>query len=140
MLENMAFLVGGVLAGIMAKLPADFMNRMSLVILGSRVIYIVSYVNVTRQKWAPLRTVWYMASNLAVLAMYWKAGMVGLVVSFKSNWNTSAFPRALALSRLLSHTFRFIPQPEERDLFLYSCRTLWYEVSGKMQTVPSNTH
>lgn len=76
MLENMSFLVGGILAGIMAQLPADFMHQMSLVILVSRAIYLISYTSVTSSRWAPLRTVWFLTSNLAVMAIYWKAGMI----------------------------------------------------------------
>ena len=75
MLEGMAFLVGGVLAGIITKLPATFMHMMSVTILLSRVLYVLSYVYVSSSRWY-LRTVWYEVCVLAILAMYWRAGVV----------------------------------------------------------------
>lgn len=113
MLENMAFVVGGVLVGIMAKLPANFMHQMSLVILGSRIVYIISYASVTRSKWAPLRTVWFLISNLAVLAMYWKAGLVSLTVSFNSSSQTSALLRMTHLSEPSSRATGLMSQTHD---------------------------
>jgi MAPEG family len=74
MLENMAYIVGGILAGVMCKLDASFMNKMSAVCLGSRVLYLFSYIHTSNQRLSPLRTVWYLSSSLAIMALYWKAG------------------------------------------------------------------
>ena len=74
MLENMAFVVGGILAGVMCKLDAQWMNMMCAVCLASRVPYLLSYILVSGQALSPLRTLWYLISSGAVFAMYWKAG------------------------------------------------------------------
>ena len=76
MLENMAFVIGGILAGIMCKLDAGWMNTMSAICIGSRVLYVLSYVCTSSQSLSPLRTVWYLTSSIPILLMYWKAGMV----------------------------------------------------------------
>lgn len=75
MLEGMALLVGGVLAGIVTKLPASFMHLMSAIVLLSRVLYVLSYVYASSARWY-LRTLWYEVCVLAILAMYWRAGVV----------------------------------------------------------------
>ena len=76
MLESMAFIVGGILAGVMCKLDAEWMNIMCAVCIGSRVLYVLSYIHTSSQSLSPLRTVWYLASSIPVLLMYWKAGLV----------------------------------------------------------------
>ena len=76
MLENMAFVVGGILAGVICKLEAGWMNTMCGVCLASRVLYLLSYMSISSQKLSPLRTVWYLVSSIAIMAMYWKAGWV----------------------------------------------------------------
>ena len=60
MMENMAFVVGGILSGVIAKLDADWMNQMCAVYLVSRILYTVSYVQISSFKWSPLRTVWFL--------------------------------------------------------------------------------
>lgn len=76
MLENMAFVVGGILAGVTCKLDTQWMNSMCAVILGSRILYLASYMQISSQQLSPLRTVWYLVASIAVLLMYWKAGWV----------------------------------------------------------------
>lgn len=60
MLENMAFVVGGILSGVVARLDAGLMNTLCAGCLLSRVVYAISYVNISSHKWAPLRTLWYL--------------------------------------------------------------------------------
>ena len=60
MLENMAFVVGGILSGVVARLDANLMNTLCAVYLSSRVVYAISYINITSHKWATLRTLWYL--------------------------------------------------------------------------------
>ena len=74
MLENMAFVVGGILSGVICKLDAGWMNTVSAVIVGTRVLYVLSYVQTSSLRWSYLRTIWYNVSAIAVMAMYWKAG------------------------------------------------------------------
>lgn len=76
MLENMAFMVGAVLAGNMAKLDARWMNAMMGWYLASRVAYIFSYVQAESKKYAPLRTVFYLAGSIQLLAIYIRAAGV----------------------------------------------------------------
>jgi uncharacterized MAPEG superfamily protein len=60
MLENMAFMVGGILSGVIAKLDANLMNALCAVLLITRVIYAISYINITSHQWATMRTLWYL--------------------------------------------------------------------------------
>lgn len=60
MLENMAFVIGGILAGVMAKLDAGLMNTICGVYIASRIAYALSYINITSHKWATVRTFWYL--------------------------------------------------------------------------------
>lgn len=60
MLESMAFVIGGILAGIMAKLDAGLMNMLSGLYIATRVAYAMSYINIASHKWATLRTLWFM--------------------------------------------------------------------------------
>ena len=54
----MAFVVGGILSGVVTKLDADWMNMMCALYLGTRVLYTASYMQTSSQIWSPLRTVW----------------------------------------------------------------------------------
>jgi uncharacterized MAPEG superfamily protein len=74
MLENMAFVIGGILSGVICKLDATWMNNMCAIYLLSRILYALSYIMTSSQRWSPLRTVWYLVGSIVVLAMYWKAG------------------------------------------------------------------
>lgn len=76
MLENMAFVIGGILAGIMCRLDAGWMNTMCAICLASRVVYVWTYVHTSSKSLSPLRTVWYLSASIPVLLMYWKAGLV----------------------------------------------------------------
>lgn len=60
MLENMAFMVGGILSGVVTKLDADLMNVLCGIYLASRIVYTICYTNITSQRWASLRTLWYL--------------------------------------------------------------------------------
>jgi uncharacterized MAPEG superfamily protein len=60
MLENMAFVTAGILAGIVGTLDASFMNTACAVYLVSRVLHIISYVQISSHKFATLRTLWYL--------------------------------------------------------------------------------
>jgi uncharacterized MAPEG superfamily protein len=74
MLENMAFVVGGILAGVVCKLDARLMNVLSAICLASRILYIPTYIQTSNQKLSPLRTIWYLVSNIAIFVLYWKSG------------------------------------------------------------------
>ena len=58
MMENMAFVIGGILSGVFTKLDADWMNWMCMIYLGSRILYALSYMHTSSLTWSPLRTVW----------------------------------------------------------------------------------
>ncbi|ETN41673.1 uncharacterized protein HMPREF1541_03609 [Cyphellophora europaea CBS 101466] len=60
MLENMAFVVGGILSGVVTRLDAEWMNLMCGLYLVSRILYTISYVSIASAKWAPMRTAWYL--------------------------------------------------------------------------------
>lgn len=60
MFENMAFVVGGIITGIVGKLDATFMNRACAVYLLSRVLYTITYVSISSPRYATLRTLWYL--------------------------------------------------------------------------------
>jgi uncharacterized MAPEG superfamily protein len=74
MLENMGLVVGGILAGVVCKLDAQWMNTMCAILLLARLAYIVSYVSISSQALSPMRTVWFLVAKGPVLMMYWKAG------------------------------------------------------------------
>ena len=74
MMENMAFVVGAVLSGVMMKLDAGFMNRMLGLYMASRVLYIISYISTERQPLSYLRTIAYNAGIGILMTIYWKAG------------------------------------------------------------------
>lgn len=92
MFENMGFVVGGILSGVVGKVDAGYMNRIAAVYLASRVLYTISYVKISSPKLAPLRTLWYMYAHplyqksrilmnsrvgmLAITTLYWKTGIV----------------------------------------------------------------
>lgn len=75
-LENMPFIVGAFLAGIITKLDADWMNQMSVAYLASRILYAFSYVQVSSQKLAPTRTFFYLVGNVILMWIYIRAGKV----------------------------------------------------------------
>jgi uncharacterized MAPEG superfamily protein len=60
MFENMAFVVGGILAGVCGKLDPNFMNQMSALYVVSRILYTITYIQTSSIRWAPLRTLWYL--------------------------------------------------------------------------------
>lgn len=60
MLENMAFVVGGILSGVIAKLDAGLMNLLCGIYIASRLAYAISYISIATHKWAPVRTFWYL--------------------------------------------------------------------------------
>lgn len=66
--ENMAFVVGAVLAGNMAGLDGGFMNKMCGWYLVTRVAYLLCYINIGRQKYALLRTATF---NAGILILFW---------------------------------------------------------------------
>lgn len=74
MLENMAFVVGGILSGVLCRLDAGWMNMMCAVLLAARLAYLICYMSISSQALSPLRTVWFLLANGPVLMMYWKAG------------------------------------------------------------------
>ena len=76
MLENMAFVVGAVLAGNMTKLGAGCMNQMMTWYLVSRVGYLVAYVLVGNEQYAMLRTLFYNLGVVVLLIVYVKAAGV----------------------------------------------------------------
>lgn len=51
MFENMAFVVGGILSGVIGKLDPSFMNRACAVYLGSRVLYTITYVQISKPRY-----------------------------------------------------------------------------------------
>lgn len=59
MLESMAFVIGGILAGVMAKLDAGLMNLLCGLYIASRIAYAISYINIASHKWATVRTLWF---------------------------------------------------------------------------------
>ena len=74
MLENMGFVVGGILAGLICRLDANWMNTMCAICVGFRVLYVFSYIQISSQQLSPLRTLWFLFSSIPILLMYWKAG------------------------------------------------------------------
>jgi uncharacterized MAPEG superfamily protein len=60
MLENMGAVVGGILSGVVTRLDADLMNTLSTVLLATRVVYLLCYINISSRKWATLRTLWFL--------------------------------------------------------------------------------
>ena len=76
MLENMAFVVGAVLAGNMTKLGAGFMNQMLAWYLVSRVAYLIAYVQVEKEQYATLRTLFYNLGATLLVVIYVKAAGV----------------------------------------------------------------
>ena len=76
MLENMAFVVGAVLAGNMAKLDAKFMNITMGVYSATRLGYLMAYVQTEKEEYSQLRTVFYLAGSVALTVIYWKAAQV----------------------------------------------------------------
>ncbi len=76
MLENMAFVVGAVLVGNMAKLGASYMNQMTAWYLASRVGYLIAYVQVEKEAYATIRTLFYNLGAMLLLIVYVKAAGV----------------------------------------------------------------
>lgn len=74
MFDNSAFFVSAILAGIVTRCEASYMNRMAGWYLASRVAYVISYISVERGWLATLRTGWYMVGNVILFAIWWKAG------------------------------------------------------------------
>jgi uncharacterized MAPEG superfamily protein len=71
--ENMAFFVGAVLAGNMAGLNAGFMNNITAGYLASRVVYLICYIYIRRQRYAVMRTVAFNVGCAILMWVYVKA-------------------------------------------------------------------
>lgn len=76
MMDNMAWVVGAVLAGNMIKLDATYMNSMMLLYLSSRAVYIVCYIQIERQGLSRLRSMVYTVGATLLFFIYVKAAGV----------------------------------------------------------------
>ena len=75
MMENMAFVVGAVLAGNMARLEPGWLNNMCGAYLMSRVLYVFSFAQTETLALSPLRTIWYSLGQIPLFWIYGRAGM-----------------------------------------------------------------
>ena len=73
MFENMAFVVGAVLAGNLAGLSGGFMNKMSVWYLASRIFYLLCYVNIGKQRYSWIRTAIFNAGCFVLFWIYFRA-------------------------------------------------------------------
>lgn len=76
MLENSGFFIGAVLAGVLAELHAGYMNRMIGWYLGSRIVYLICYISIERQRYAYIRTAAFNLGFLILVLLYFKAAGV----------------------------------------------------------------
>ena len=74
--ENMAFFTGAVLAGNMAGVDAGFMNNTTTAYLASRVVYLICYICIRRQRYAVMRTIAFNTGCAILMWVYFKAAGV----------------------------------------------------------------
>ncbi|KAK3399332.1 hypothetical protein B0T20DRAFT_409879 [Sordaria brevicollis] len=74
-LETIGLFAAGVVAANAAKVPVDTLNKLSLFYLGSRAVYNFVYVFLQdNRKFAPVRSLVWMASLGSIFTLFIKAG------------------------------------------------------------------
>lgn len=68
-LENLPFIIGGVLMAKQARLPSARINRLALIHFICRLLYVPLYVWTTRQRYSYIRTLVYTGGLAASLAL-----------------------------------------------------------------------
>jgi uncharacterized MAPEG superfamily protein len=76
MMENMAYVIGAVLAGNMVKLNAGFMNKSMALYFVTRMAYLVSYIQTEKLHLSHLRSMIYTTGVVVLSVIYFKAAGV----------------------------------------------------------------